>query len=123
MRTHTCDYPHKFGVCDKGFSRLDHLQNHTKTHSGDKSHIGDKVENGNDVCVKKFIKLGILKVHMRTHTDDAPHIGDAKTHDNTYCDVGSKCFSYIRNVQRHMRTHTVMLEVNVLVILEMHRDT
>ena len=72
IRTHTGDKSYKCDECGKGFSENGSLQNHIKTHTGDKC----------DVCGKGFSENGSLQNHIRTHTGDKPY----------KCDVCGKGF-------------------------------
>jgi KRAB domain-containing zinc finger protein len=68
--------PYTYDICGEGLSHNSNLQNHIRTHTGDKH---DKC----DICGKGFSKKGNLQTHIRTHTGDKPY----------KCDICGKGFS------------------------------
>lgn len=77
-------------ICEKTFGYKHVLQNHEKTHTGEKSHVCS-------VCNKRFRRDHHLKVHQRLHTGVRPY---SCTFVN--CD---RQFVQVANLRRHMKTH------------------
>ena len=76
-------------VCEKRFTRPDHLVVHQRKHTGEKPFECD-------VCQKRFSRTSSLTLHKRTHTGEKPY----------KCDVCQKRFSHTRSLTLHKRTHT-----------------
>lgn len=77
-------------ICQKTFGYKHVLQNHEKTHTGEKSHVCN-------VCNKRFRRDHHLKVHQRLHTGVRPY---SCTFPN--CD---RQFVQVANLRRHLKTH------------------
>lgn len=76
-------------TCHRGFGYKHVLQNHERTHTGEKP-----FECG--ICQKKFTRDHHLKTHMRLHTGEKPY-------QCTHCD---RQFVQVANLRRHLRVHT-----------------
>lgn len=75
--------------CCKKFAHFSTLQNHVRTHTGDKPFQCK-------FCSRRFAQSGVLKAHLRTHTGDKPFVC-------VYC---RKTFAQSTTLTNHLRTHT-----------------
>uniref|UniRef100_A0ABD2WF62 C2H2-type domain-containing protein n=1 Tax=Trichogramma kaykai TaxID=54128 RepID=A0ABD2WF62_9HYME len=76
-------------VCFRSFGYKHVLQNHERTHTGEKPF--ECLE-----CHKRFTRDHHLKTHMRLHTGEKPY-------HCTHCD---RQFVQVANLRRHLRVHT-----------------
>lgn len=77
-------------VCLKTFGYKHVLQNHEKTHTGEKSYRCTK-------CNKCFRRDHHLKVHMRLHSGEKPYMCTVPSCDRQFVQVA--------NLRRHLKTH------------------
>lgn len=77
------------GTCHRCFGYKHVLQNHERTHTGEKPFECN-------ICQKKFTRDHHLKTHMRLHTGEKPY-------QCTHCD---RQFVQVANLRRHLRVHT-----------------
>lgn len=77
------------GVCNRSFGYKHVLQNHERTHTGEKPFECPE-------CHKRFTRDHHLKTHMRLHTGERPY----------HCDVCDRKFVQVANLRRHLRVHT-----------------
>ena len=76
-------------VCNRCFGYKHVLQNHERTHTGEKPFECRE-------CQKRFTRDHHLKTHMRLHTGEKPY-------HCTHCD---RQFVQVANLRRHLRVHT-----------------
>lgn len=76
-------------VCHRCFGYKHVLQNHERTHTGEKPFECRE-------CSKRFTRDHHLKTHMRLHTGEKPY-------HCTHCD---RQFVQVANLRRHLRVHT-----------------
>ncbi|CAL4113688.1 unnamed protein product, partial [Meganyctiphanes norvegica] len=76
-------------VCNRSFGYKHVLQNHERTHTGEKPFECKE-------CHKRFTRDHHLKTHMRLHTGEKPY-------HCTHCD---RQFVQVANLRRHLRVHT-----------------
>ena len=76
-------------VCNRSFGYKHVLQNHERTHTGEKPFECRE-------CHKRFTRDHHLKTHMRLHTGEKPY-------HCTHCD---RQFVQVANLRRHLRVHT-----------------
>lgn len=81
--------PFKCTVCDKEFGYKHVLQNHERTHTGEKPFVCS-------VCKKCFTRDHHLKTHVRLHTGEKPF----------WCPHCNRFFVQVANLRRHLKTHT-----------------
>ena len=104
-------------ICDRAFTQPGNLNEHIKTHTGEKPHVCH-------LCGKAFIQKGNLKEHMITHTGERPHVchecGEAFTAKSrlkehmiihtgerpNVCNLCEQAFIQKSNLTVHMITHT-----------------
>ncbi|XP_028968670.1 zinc finger and BTB domain-containing protein 24 [Galendromus occidentalis] len=77
------------GVCNRSFGYKHVLQNHERTHTGEKPFECK-------VCEKRFTRDHHLKTHMRLHTGEKPY----------HCSHCDRQFVQVANLRRHLRVHT-----------------
>lgn len=75
-------------ICSKRFQYLSRLQEHLRTHTGDRPYICK-------VCRKTFSFSSNLRTHERIHTGERPFV----------CKICSRSFSDSSNLRSHERTH------------------
>ncbi|XP_060840158.1 protein krueppel-like isoform X2 [Rhopalosiphum padi] len=81
--------PFKCTVCGKEFGYKHVLQNHERTHTGEKPFVCS-------VCNKCFTRDHHLKTHVRLHTGEKPF----------WCPHCNRFFVQVANLRRHLKTHT-----------------
>lgn len=81
--------PFKCTVCGKEFGYKHVLQNHERTHTGEKPFVCS-------VCKKCFTRDHHLKTHVRLHTGEKPF----------WCPHCNRFFVQVANLRRHLKTHT-----------------
>ncbi|XP_022645877.1 serendipity locus protein H-1-like [Varroa jacobsoni] len=77
------------GVCSRSFGYKHVLQNHERTHTGEKPFECKE-------CKKRFTRDHHLKTHMRLHTGEKPY----------HCTHCERQFVQVANLRRHLRVHT-----------------
>ncbi|XP_017888968.1 protein krueppel-like [Ceratina calcarata] len=76
-------------VCSRSFGYKHVLQNHERTHTGEKPFECPE-------CHKRFTRDHHLKTHMRLHTGEKPY----------HCSHCDRQFVQVANLRRHLRVHT-----------------
>ena len=114
-KTHTGENVYSCAQCEKRFSSMSGLNNHTNIHTGKhrctecgrccftrhhlavhrRSHSGEKTFECT-VCSKRFTMSGHLVAHSRIHSGEKPY----------KCHVCEKAFSLSSHLHVHMRVHT-----------------
>lgn len=78
-------------ICERAFGYKHVLQNHERTHTGEKPFVCTEPH-----CNKRFTRDHHLKTHTRLHTGEKPY----------HCEVCGKRFVQVANLRRHTRVHT-----------------
>lgn len=81
----------KCPICGRTFGYKHVLQNHERTHTGEKPFACPEPN-----CQKRFTRDHHLKTHMRLHTGEKPY----------HCDHCDRKFVQVANLRRHLRVHT-----------------
>ncbi|MCL4154706.1 UNVERIFIED_CONTAM: hypothetical protein GTU68_014409, partial [Idotea baltica] len=107
---------HKCSFCGRGFLKLQNLQRHVRTHTGEKPFFCN-------ICGRGFVRMQNLQRHVRTHTGEKPYFCNlcdyrAKISSSVYrhirytkedrvtCPHCFKLFGQAEDLRRHVRTHT-----------------
>ncbi|XP_018083604.1 zinc finger protein 574 [Xenopus laevis] len=86
---HAAELKHKCTVCGKHFKQKVHLQNHMRTHTGERPFQCTD-------CGKAYRSISSLKCHHLTHTGVKPY----------RCDFCGKGFTQKSNLKQHRTLHT-----------------
>lgn len=78
-------------ICGREFHYKHVLQNHERTHTGEKPFACPEPN-----CQKRFTRDHHLKTHMRLHTGEKPY----------HCNFCDRKFVQVANLRRHLRVHT-----------------
>jgi len=89
MKRHATDKPYGCTVCGKSFARKEHLDNHTRCHTGETPYRCQ-------YCAKTFTRKEHMVNHVRKHTGETPH----------RCDICKKSFTRKEHFMNHVMWHT-----------------
>ncbi|KAJ8956307.1 hypothetical protein NQ318_015043 [Aromia moschata] len=95
--TKIAKYTHQCDICGKVLSCKSNLNQHIRTHTGDRRYACD-------ICGKKFFKAEHVAVHRRTHTGERPH----QFHSNERpfaCSLCEKRFVTSSHLNIHIKQH------------------